>query len=189
MSNPKISTPGDYADFLNYLDSVTTEEALFSRLTYWFAFRTSTEDAQSRPYLVEARAKELKLWNGLELKVQRWEKANKDELDRIGIDAFGALVGADYAAYRDGTQPQQSKPQQLQPFTSKQLSEMTLPPIRYVVDDVIPMGMGLLVAKPKIGKSWMVLDLCLSVAAVLNIPREQIGEFFFEPLTTSKKVG
>ena len=27
------------------------------------------------------------------------------------------------------------------------------------------MGMGLLVAKPKIGKSWMVLDLCLSVAA------------------------
>ena len=27
------------------------------------------------------------------------------------------------------------------------------------------------------------------VAAVLNIPREQIGEFFFEPLPTSKKVG
>ena len=165
LSNPKIFTPGDYADFLNYLDSVTTEEALFSRLTYWFAFRTSIEDAQSRPYLVEARAKELKLWNGLELKVQRWEKANKDELDRIGIDAFGALVGADYAAYRDGTQPQQNKPQQLQPFTSKQLSEMTLPPIRYVVEGVIPMGMGRLVAKPKIGKSWMVLDLCLSVAA------------------------
>ena len=27
------------------------------------------------------------------------------------------------------------------------------------------------------------------VAEVLGIPREQIGEFFFEPLPTSKKVG
>ena len=42
---------------------------------------------------------------------------------------------------------------------------MSLPPTRYIVEGVLPMGMGLLVAKPKIGKSWMTLDLCLSVAA------------------------
>ena len=34
----KEISPGSYVDFLHYLDTVTTEEALFSRLTYWFAY-------------------------------------------------------------------------------------------------------------------------------------------------------
>lgn len=68
------------------------------------------------------------------------------------------------AAYRDN-KPQQRKACKLQSYTARQLSEMTLQPTRYIVEGVLPMGMGLLVAKPKIGKSWMVLDLCLSVAS------------------------
>ena len=52
----KEISPGGYADFLHYLDTVTTEEALFSRLTYWFALRTSPDDVHDRLELVKSRA-------------------------------------------------------------------------------------------------------------------------------------
>lgn len=164
MNEHEKIIPGGYTDFLNYLDTVTTEEALFSRLTYWFANQNTADDARDRFDVVADRAKELKLWNGLDLKMERWARANKEEFARIGKDAFAALIGADYAAYRDN-KPQQRKACKLQSYTARQLSEMTLQPTRYIVEGVLPMGMGLLVAKPKIGKSWMVLDLCLSVAS------------------------
>lgn len=43
------------------------------------------------------------------------------------------------------------------------------------------MGMGVLVAKPKLGKSWMVLDLCLAVAQgepFLGFPTRQHGTLY-----------
>lgn len=164
MNESEKIIPGGYTDFLNYLDTVTTEEALFSPLTYWFANQNTADDTRDRFDVVADRAKELKLWNGLDLKLERWARTNKEELARIGKDVFGARIGADYAAYRNG-KPQQSKTRKLQSYTAKQLSEMKIKPTQYIVGGVLPMGMGLLVAKPKIGKSWMVLDLCLSVAS------------------------
>lgn len=161
----KAFAPAGRDDFLHYLDTVTTEEALFSRLTYWMVFRGLPAEQNEKYELVRQRALELKLWNGLDLKMERWKEAIPAEYRSMGDEAFSAQIGQDYADYINGSKPQQGKAKPLQLFTSKQLSEMTLPPIRYVVDGVIPMGMGLLVAKPKIGKSWMVLDLCLSVAA------------------------
>jgi hypothetical protein len=38
------------------------------------------------------------------------------------------------------------------------------PPIRYVVEDLIPEGLTMVVAPPKIGKSWLVLGLGLAVS-------------------------
>ena len=58
---------------------------------------------------------------------------------------------------------------------------MELPPIRHVVEGLLPMGMGVLVAKPKLGKSWMVLDLCLAVAQgepFLGFPTRQHGTLY-----------
>ena len=58
---------------------------------------------------------------------------------------------------------------------------MVLPPIRHVVEGLLPMGMGVLVAKPKLGKSWMVLDLCLAVAQgepFLGFPTRQHGTLY-----------
>lgn len=39
-----------------------------------------------------------------------------------------------------------------------------LRPIRYFVEGLLPQGLALLAAPPKYGKSWLALDLCLSVA-------------------------
>lgn len=181
MQPDKIVTPGSYVDFLHYLDTVTTEEELFSRLTYWFANRNTADDVRDRFDVVEDRAKELKLWNGLDLKLERWARANKEELARIGKDAFGALICADYAAYQEGGQAQQGNAQPLKVHSARELAEMLIPPIRYIVDELVPVGLGVLVAKPKIGKSWMILDLCLAVAAgepFLNFPTHQHGTLY-----------
>lgn len=42
--------------------------------------------------------------------------------------------------------------------------DQTFPPIQYVVPGIIPEGMTLLVAAPKIGKSWLVLGLALEIS-------------------------
>jgi hypothetical protein len=51
-----------------------------------------------------------------------------------------------------------------QPLTAKELMEMTFEPTRWVVPDVLPEGLSLLVGKPKKGKSWMALGMCEAVA-------------------------
>jgi len=40
-----------------------------------------------------------------------------------------------------------------------------LPPVRWVVPGVLPEGVTLLAGKPKLGKSWLALGLCVAVAA------------------------
>lgn len=49
-------------------------------------------------------------------------------------------------------------------FGADWLTKQTLPAVEYVVPGVIPEGLTLLVAPPKIGKSWMVLGLGVSAA-------------------------
>ena len=47
----------------------------------------------------------------------------------------------------------------IEKFNAAWLMEQVFPPTQYVVPGIIPEGMTLLVAAPKIGKSWMVLGL------------------------------
>jgi hypothetical protein len=47
-------------------------------------------------------------------------------------------------------------------FTADWLMEQKFPEANYVVDGIIPEGLTMLVAAPKIGKSWMVLGLAVS---------------------------
>ena len=44
------------------------------------------------------------------------------------------------------------------------LLDQEFPPVQYVVDGLIPEGLSLLIAAPKIGKSWLCLGLGLAVA-------------------------
>ena len=54
-------------------------------------------------------------------------------------------------------------------FTAAWLSTQELPPVEYVVPGVIPEGLTLLVAAPKIGKSWMVFGIALAAAEGGNV--------------------
>lgn len=189
----KQFSPADENDFLRWLDKADTEEKLFSRLTFWFTFRGLPADQNQRYHLVQERARELRLWNGLELKLRRWQDRVADEYEQIGKEAFAARIGEDYADYinsltdpeaapqQAAPEPETAKPAGVQAWSARELSEMELPPIRHVVEGLLPMGMGVLVAKPKLGKSWMVLDLCLAVAQgepFLGFPTRQHGTLY-----------
>jgi hypothetical protein len=50
-------------------------------------------------------------------------------------------------------------------YTADALQRMTFPPVAFCVPDLIPEGLTLLAGKPKIGKSWFGLDICIAVAA------------------------
>lgn len=52
-----------------------------------------------------------------------------------------------------------------QPKTAAELLAMDLPEIRWAVPDIIPEGVSILAGKPKLGKSWMALGLCVAVAS------------------------
>lgn len=49
-------------------------------------------------------------------------------------------------------------------FSARELMRQHFPPVEYVVPGVIPEGLTLLTAAPKIGKSWMVLLIAQTVA-------------------------
>jgi hypothetical protein len=49
-------------------------------------------------------------------------------------------------------------------LTAQQLQAKIYPEIKYVVPGLIPEGLSLLVGRPKIGKSWLALDIALSIA-------------------------
>jgi RecA-family ATPase len=49
-------------------------------------------------------------------------------------------------------------------FTAAQLRDKQFPPVSYVVPDLIPEGLTILACRPKIGKSWLVLDIAIGVA-------------------------
>ncbi len=52
----------------------------------------------------------------------------------------------------------------LSTINGKHLMEKDVTPVRYIIDDLIPAGVHILAGSPKIGKSWLSLWLCLSVA-------------------------
>lgn len=59
------------------------------------------------------------------------------------------------------------QPKAFETFSAAELIKAELKPIYFVVDNLLPQGLTLLCSPPKYGKSWCVIDLCLSVAAGL----------------------
>lgn len=53
----------------------------------------------------------------------------------------------------------------LQFITGDSLQALKLEPVEFIVDGFLPVGLNLLASPPKYGKSFLVLDLCLSVAS------------------------
>lgn len=55
-------------------------------------------------------------------------------------------------------------PPTLDTITAADLQKKDIPPIKFIVEKLIPIGLSILASPPKYGKSWMVLALCLAVA-------------------------
>lgn len=57
------------------------------------------------------------------------------------------------------------RPPTLDTITAADLQKKDLPPIKFIVDKLLSVGLNILASPPKYGKSWMVLALCLAVAS------------------------
>lgn len=53
----------------------------------------------------------------------------------------------------------------LRTVSALELQSLDLPPLMFVAEGLLPQGLNILASPPKYGKSWLVLDLCLSVAS------------------------
>ncbi len=50
-------------------------------------------------------------------------------------------------------------------FSAAELQTKTFPPLKFIVPELVPEGATLLVSRPKLGKSWLVLDIAIAVAS------------------------
>lgn len=84
-----------------------------------------------------------------------------NERERTALDAFARELSAREQAKGE---PGTSVPG-LESIRADELQAADIPPLQWVVDEILPQGMTLLAAPPKYGKSWLCLDLCISVAS------------------------
>ena len=56
---------------------------------------------------------------------------------------------------------------ELKTYTMQQLYAQPLEPVEYLVDGLLAPGLYILGGSPKVGKSWMALQLCLAVCGGL----------------------
>lgn len=72
---------------------------------------------------------------------------------------------APYIAYDALQAAVQLPPARLPPiFSAGELGRMVFPPTKYLVPSILPEGCTILAGRPKLGKSWLALDLALAVA-------------------------
>ena len=50
-------------------------------------------------------------------------------------------------------------------FSAAELQTMTFQPLKFLLPGLVPEGASLLVSRPKLGKSWFVLDIAIAIAA------------------------
>lgn len=60
--------------------------------------------------------------------------------------------------------PEPPKPPQPVGVTAAELKRKTFKPVGWVINDLIPDGLTMLAGKPKLGKSWLMLDAAVAVA-------------------------
>ena len=103
------------------------------------------------PWVTTKDAKHLQKWQERTDYVPRtireaWAASATKEADKM--EGFKSLV-----------------PEKPRFVTAAELDRMELPPVQWAVPGLLPAGLVFLVAAPKMGKSWLAFDLCLSVAA------------------------
>src|SRR5215212_9313573 len=88
------------------------------------------------------------------------------------------------------TPPEWRKHNSPETMTAAELMDMKFDPTRWVVPDVLPEGLTLLVGKPKKGKSWMALGMCEAVATggvALGTKHVEQGDALYLALEDNRK--
>ena len=147
------------------------DAALMSRLLYWLNgdIKTAISVFLSSPFVKQKD-------------VEHTKKLTRDDYllltaKSVMPERFAEQDSKAYGLKKKNIQKSKFIP--LNSITAENLQEMSLPPLYFVVDKLLPQGLCILASPPKYGKSWMVLDLCLAVAQ---------GKEFLQRNTTESEV-
>lgn len=91
------------------------------------------------------------------------QRYNKEQTEKREREERLSLLTANESIPRAGDIPKEVKP--FNPISMDELSTMDIPPIEYLVDEILPKGLGILSAPPKYYKSFLALQLCISVCS------------------------
>lgn len=92
----------------------------------------------------------------------------KDLATQIQLDGFSSpdeLVAVLQQGLQSLSAGQTGRKKGFSLISARDLQKADIPPVRFLVEELLPEGASLIVAAPKIGKSWMVLDMGMSIAA------------------------
>ena len=110
--------------------------------------------------------------NGLEIDEQNKNPSRLSRLpgcdrngnrQRIIEKNTGAESWAAWEKSRNATGKAEKKPPDLIPMSATELNMLDLPPINWIVENILPEGVTLFSGKQKTYKSFMMLDLCIQV--------------------------
>jgi AAA domain len=79
---------------------------------------------------------------------------------------------------------------ELRMFTAADLQTMTFPPLKFILPGLVPEGATLLVSRPKLGKSWLVLDIAIAIAAgrfTLGDLKPSLGDVLYLALEDGRR--
>lgn len=153
--------------FRQYTDESANDQAFMNKLAYWCngnmdqmisAFLSSPYAQQKDPEHVKKIGREDYLKRTALKAVQDLKStAAGDQAEYQHQQAVKAFSPA-----ASGVDTQQIR---LDTISAQDLQSKNLEPLRFVVKGMLPQGLAILASPPKYGKSWFVLDLCLSVSA------------------------
>ena len=82
----------------------------------------------------------------------------------MDAESFERLIEAGEFGLPPEKKQDVAPPPTLDTITAADLQKKDIPPIKFIVERLLPVGLNILASPPKYGKSWMVLALCLAVA-------------------------
>jgi hypothetical protein len=97
---------------------------------------------------------------------------------------------AELKSKHDHPKPSMASKREPETFSAEQLQTMAFPPLSYLLPGLIPEGCVLCVSRPKLGKSWLVLDIAIAAALgqfVLGDLKPASGDVLYLALEDGKR--
>lgn len=98
-----------------------------------------------------------------EIYPRKWKFLGRGGDKQSMRDDFEQYAGEVQRGLEENAQQAPPRPV-LESISAIDLQHKDIPPIRWAVQDLILSGLSILASPPKFGKSWMAMDLCVSVA-------------------------
>lgn len=99
---------------------------------------------------------------------EKWNEVHYGDGTTYGQQTVETAMNGDVRQQKGSTpsrltlQSQPTRP--IRRYSVAELMERKLPPVNHLVPGLVPTGLSVLASRPKMGKSWLVLDLCLAAA-------------------------